>query len=671
MPGNQLKISTPLSELSGVGESTKLALARLGLFNVADLLTYLPFRLEDRSKLVPINQLKIDEEVVISGVVKNVSSRKSKRGVLIIQATVEDETGKIPALWFNQRYLLRQLQPNQPIMLFGSKKLAPPLGNPLMVKAIISHPSVVPIYRSTKGLSQGVIRRLLTQVRPVMDNLSDLLPEEILSREQLPTRSAVLPRCHFEPTESDLTAAKQLLAFEELVLLGLSILQAKNKRQQQSSQAIKVDDNSLKMFADTLPFQLTDGQRRAAWEIIQDLAKGSPMNRLLYGEVGSGKTVVALLAAIAVIRSGRRVAFLAPTTTLAWQQASTAEKLLEPLGIKTALLTASQKDDYTNADLIIGTHALLQNSVQIDQLGLAIVDEQQRFGVSQRQHFLRNQPALPLLMMTATPIPRSLAQTVFGHLQISYLTDKPVHQQRVETIIFKETQRTGIEREIKNRISRGEPGYVICPLIESAETEETFDNIFQTERKAIKSELGRLTKDFPTARIAVLHGQLKAANKEQILRDFRAGEVDILLSTTVVEVGIDNPDASWILIEEADCFGLAQLHQLRGRVGRGAKASVCYLADSRTSPIGQERLEIIKKTTDGLKLAEYDLKLRGPGELIGYEQSGLPDLRYADWHELAVVKKAFAAAEKILEDGIDGKSSLAAAIKKFSDQTIA
>jgi ATP-dependent DNA helicase RecG len=366
---------------------------------------------------------------------------------------------------------------------------------------------------------------------------------------------------------------------------------------------------------------------------------------------------VAIIAALAVIRSGRRVVLLAPTLALVSQLAAVTRELLASENVTIAVRTGVVKDDLDAADLVIGTHALLEQSAVLSNVGLVIIDEQHRFGVEERNHLLTQHPNTHLLMMTATPIPRSLAQTIFSHLELTTISGKPTHQQAVETVIFADGRRADVEKEIAVRLARGEPGYVICPLIEAGEQEGADTSL--VERRAVTKELARLKKVFPNRRIAMLHGRLKGVEKEQIITDWRAGAYDILLSTTVVEVGIDNPQASWVLIEEADRFGLSQLHQLRGRVGRGRARSVCFLADSGQSSLGQERLAVIQSTTDGLKLAEEDLRLRGPGELLGVAQSGLPLLRAMQWSDTAAIKKIFTAAQDLLDDvKSDGPKSL-------------
>lgn len=626
--------------------------ARLGVGTVGDLAFFLPSRIEDCSRVMAIAGLRPEEKVVITGVVKSVSSRRSQKGSLIVQAIIEDASGKLPALWFNQRYVIRFLQPGQTVVLYGQKKLMKALNNPFFVEKIIDQAGIWPVYPATAGLTQAAIRKAISQIRPVVESVPDVLPSSIRELLHLPSRSEALVACHFNPTEAALLSVRRLLDAEDLYQLATGIISAKKELSRQTIEATVIELEQIKQFIGQLLFTLTDSQRRAAWEIIQALGQEQPMNRLLYGEVGSGKTAVAVIAALAVIRSGRRVVLLAPTLALVSQLAAVTRELLASEGVTIAVRTGVVKEDLAAANLIIGTHALLEQSAAMSNVGLVIIDEQHRFGVEERNHLLTQHPNTHLLMMTATPIPRSLAQTIFSHLELTTISGKPAHQQAVETVIFSDDRRTDIEREIAVRLNRGEPGYVICPLIDAADhgASDAADTLLNSERRAVTKELARLKKVFPNRQIAMLHGRLKGTEKEQIITDWRAGVYDILLSTTVVEVGIDNPQASWVLIEEADRFGLSQLHQLRGRVGRGQAQSVCFLADSAQSSLGRERLAVIKATNDGLKLAEEDLRLRGPGELLGVAQSGLPLLRAMQWSDTAAIQQIFTAAQDLLDD---------------------
>lgn len=648
---NPLQLNDSVEKLPGAGGYVVKQLKKLKVVTIRSLLELIPRRLEDRSQLSLINQLSFSQPSVIAGVIESVHPRRSKRGVLIIQAKISDLSGSINALWFNQRYLLSQLKEGVEVMIFGEKRIAPSLGNPFFVKKIITELEVTPIYPTTAGLYQATIRRLVSAAQPLISQFKDVVPEEIRRQYNLPTRAKAIEDSHFAHELEPIEQAKKLLAFEELLVLSVQVLQAKKERLALAATPIKINPEHLRTVVAALPFKLTSGQRQAAWQIIQDLATSAPMYRLLYGEVGSGKTAVAIIAAAAVCKEGRQVIWLNPTAILATQQAQTLQSILVPLGLKVALVTATKKDDLTNADIVVGTHALLEPKVKFRNLGLIIIDEQHRFGVAQRQVILSKHPETHLLMMSATPIPRTLAQNIFGYLDVTYLLDKPPDQKPVKTVIFGESQRQKVETEIAQKIARSEPGFVICPLIEASATNEL--TLFAAERKAVVAEELRLKKRFPGAKIGVVHGKIPSIAREKIIEKFKTGEINILLSTTVVEVGIDNALATWILIEEADHFGLAQLHQLRGRVGRGKKAAVCYLAETLNSPIAKKRLAVLNQTNDGLKIAEVDLELRGAGELVGSEQSGLPKLKFATFSDKKLIKTVFGIAQKIIDTGLD------------------
>ncbi|MDP3992760.1 MAG: ATP-dependent DNA helicase RecG [bacterium] len=662
---DQLKLTDPILHLPGVGEFLAKKLLNLGVTTIKDLLELIPHRLEDRSQLLSIIRLKPKIPSVIAGTIESVHSRRSQRGVMIVQAKIRDSSGTINALWFNQRYLMGQLRVGLEVMLYGEKRIAPSLGNPFFVKKLISSLEVTPIYPATAGLYQATIRRLITVARPLISQFEDIVPKTFRRDQLLPSRAEAIEAVHFATEPSALEGAKQLLALEELLVLSTQVMLAKKERLAMSSAQLEIDAKELKEVVAALPFELTDGQRRASWQIIQDLRLNHPMYRLLYGEVGSGKTAVAMIAASAVMQNKFQVIWLNPTVILATQQTEALKSIFGPLGLKVVQVSAGIKDDYASADIIVGTHALLEPKIKFKNLGLIIIDEQHRFGVEQRQIVLDRFPTTHLLMMSATPIPRSLAQSIFGHLDITYLLDKPYHQKPVITVVFDEKGRPEVEQEIEKRIGSGQPGFVICPLINEVATNDP--TLFVSERKAVTAEERRLKKRFPKAKIGVVHGKIKSEAREKIIKQFKAGVVDILLSTTVVEVGIDNPLAAWILVEEADRFGLAQLHQLRGRVGRGERESVCYLAQSIETEIAKKRLAVLAETSDGLKIAEADLKLRGPGELVGVEQSGLPQLKYASLSDAPAIKTAFGAAEQILATGLDSYPELKKVVLQHKD----
>jgi ATP-dependent DNA helicase RecG len=656
-----ISLETKLGQLYGVGSVLAEKFERLGVKTVSDLIELLPFRSEDRTNLRDIKDLEFGTDAVIAGSITRVHSRLSKRGSMIIQAALKDSSGSINAVWFNQRYLLKQLAAGQSILLFGQRRLVPSMGNPFFVKKIIPRLEVAPVYPATAGLSQYSIAKLLRQVRPVISQVKDLVPPSAATRLGLPSRRLALEAAHFSPEPATLEAARRLLGFEELLLLCLKALEGKKERQAEKTTPLQIGSKCLATITAQLPWPLSPSQKVVVSEIFRDLERQYPMNRLLYGEVGSGKTAVGMVAVALVAQSGQKALWLAPTTALAHQLARFAQDFGAKLALKTALVTGASKQATGDADIVVGTHALLGEKMRLSNVGLIVIDEQHRFGVEQRGQLLQDCPKAHLLMMSATPIPRTLTHTLFGHLDISYLEGKLSHQQPVKTYVFTDNQRAKAEQHIDERIKLGQPGYVICPLIEPGNNDQT---LFGLERKSVTEELSRLKLRFPQASIALLHGRMKSDEKEEALRRFREGETDVLLATSVVEVGIDNPEASWILIEEADRFGLSQLHQLRGRVGRGKTPSVCFLHNSLAGTNSKERLNVLVTARNGLEIAEADLRLRGPGNIAGADQSGLTGLRYADLSNLGDIKKAYALAESIFDEGINQYPKLRAAIKR-------
>lgn len=651
---------THLLDVPGVGKQTAEKFQKIGVQTVSDLFELLPHRHEDRSVVTPITELQPGVETVISGVITSIHSRLSNRGVFLIQARVEDTSGAILAVWFNQRYLLKSLQVGQPVLLYGTKKIIPPMKNPFFVKKQIPRLEIVGVYPSTEGLTQYAITKTLQAVQSALDHIESLIPSKFLKTTKLGHKSKILREAHFSPSNNTLQKAVEILGFEELFLICIQALYAKSERNRGSAPVI--DTNYLNTFIEYLPFTLTEGQKEAVTAVCNDLQRNVPMNRLLYGEVGSGKTAVAMLASALCIRSKKTVVWLSPTTALADQQFQLLQSSPPEFSFNPALIMGNRKSSTHESTIYVGTHALLNTNFPTDDIGLIIIDEQHRFGVEQRNQLSKRHPNAHVLMMSATPIPRSLAHSLFGYIDFTFMQGKPLHQKPVETKLFMERSRKEVENEIAKRISIGQPGYVICPLIYDSHTSS--ETLFLHERKSITSELTRLRSVFPNAKIGVLHGKLKAAEKEKILMNFKNRSIDILLSTSVVEVGIDNPHATWIMIEEADRFGLSQLHQLRGRVGRGVESSICFLNNSLNTDRSTDRLSVLLDTNSGLVIAEKDLQLRGPGNLAGIEQSGLPLVKYANLTNLEDVKKAYTLAEMVMKEGLENYPRLSDTIKK-------
>ena len=653
-----MNLDTHLSAVKGVGPKTAEQFALAGLETVGQLVTFLPRGYEDFSEVVSIADIRPGKRT-IKARCETISTRRVRRGLQITTATLADTTGKLQAVWFNQPYRKTQLTGHDEFYFSGEFELSYgryQLMNPSAEKVSdvpVSTDRIVPIYRALKGLKSQLVRKVLTELKPLIMMLPETLPETLVQREGLMSYSRALLGLHFPDSTQDIERARERIGFEELFHLQLAAQFNKQANSQLEGWQIPFDQQAVKAFVAQLPFELTGAQRIAAWEIIQDFEKPHPMNRLLQGDVGSGKTVVAGLAARQAATSGFQSALMAPTEILASQHADTLVKLLEPLGLTVGLLTGSVKGKAREMlyeqiasggmDVVVGTHALIQQTVQFHKLGFVAIDEQHRFGVAQRQELLKKSEHLPhLLAMTATPIPRSLALTVYGELDISVLNERPKGRKPIITKIWSPNSRAQLYELIEEQLTTGRQAYVICNLI---------DDNPQNELRSVEAEYKLLnTGPFKHRRIGLLHGKLKPGEKDAVMTAFSRGETDILVSTTVVEVGVDVPNATVMLIENADRFGLAQLHQLRGRVGRSGHQSYCYLVTSSSAKPTQ-RLREVEKSGDGFYLAEVDLKLRGPGEIYGRSQHGDLNLQVATLGDTQLIARAQRAARQFVESG--------------------
>ena len=659
-----MKLTTPLEQIKGVGPKTAQTLTVAGLTTVSDALNFLPRAYDDYSTAVNIADLQ-PGKVTVKARCESVSTRVVRRGLRITTAVLADKSGKVKAVWFNQPYRETQLKSDAEFIFsgqFGMQYNRYQINNPSVelakevAKTTMENASgIQPVYKSIKNLRPKTVQDLMKNIRPIMDFLPETLPENIIQRQKLVSRSEAVKFLHAPKTHEEISRGRERLAFEELFEMILAAQFNKQEQTRLTGWKIPFNKSVVKNFVDQLPFPLTNAQRRAAWQILQDLESDHPMNRLLQGDVGSGKTVVAGLVAAEVAKAGFQTAIMAPTEILAQQHAKTLDELLSPFGVSVALLTGHVKgaarsqllDNLAsgNIDVVVGTHALIQEKVAYHKLGFAVIDEQHRFGVKQRQALLEKSDFMPhLLSMTATPIPRSLALTLYGELDISILDELPSGRQPIQTKIWSPASAPKLYESIENELAKGRQAYVICPLID-----DNPDN----DKKSVEAEYNKLSKTiFSHRRVGLLHGKLPVEEKAEVMQKFADGELDMLVSTTVVEVGVNVPNATVMLIENADNFGLSQLHQLRGRVGRGKHQSFCHLMMSGHDKPSQ-RLREIEKSQDGFYLAEVDLKLRGPGEIYGKMQHGDLNLKIASLADTALIARAQAEAERFVKEGQD------------------
>lgn len=660
-----MKLSTDVSKIKGVGPKIAEQLYAAGLVTVRDLLYFLPRKHEDFTNVVKISDIQ-PGKATIKAHCEKIETRMVRRGLRVTTVVLADDTGKLNAVWFNQPYRAKQLDTSDEFYFSGEFEFQYnryQLTNPSAEQANdlpVQVDRLLPVYRSPKGLKNQTTRKLLDQLRPFMTMVPESLPASIVAAEKLLPRSDALLGMHFPTSAENAAQARERLAFEELFQLILASQLNKQSHAKLEGYHIPFVKKVIQDFVAGLPFALTGAQRRAAWDILQDFAgpveqqaAPIPMNRLLQGDVGSGKTVVAGIAARAAVHSGFQVAFMAPTEILASQHAETLHALLAPFGVRVALLVGSVKGsarkvlyeqiESGEVDVVVGTHALFQDKVRFSKLGFVVIDEQHRFGVEQRQRLLGKAKQLPhLLAMTATPIPRSLALTLYGELEVSVINERPKNRLPIKTKLIAPTSRQLVYGKIDAEIAKGRQAYVICSLI---------DDKPENDIKSVKAEHKKLQNSvFGHRTIGLLHGKLTASEKEEVMQKFKDKKYDILVTTTVVEVGVDVPNASIIMIENADQFGLSQLHQLRGRVGRADHQSYCYLMMSTTNK-PTERLREIETSNDGFYLAEVDLKLRGPGEIYGKAQHGALNLQIATLADTHLIARAQKAAKRFIASG--------------------
>ncbi len=665
-------LGSPLTELKGVGEEQARKFAVLGIKTLGGLVEHYPRRYDDYSTVTPIGKLR-PGAVTIEAAIKQVKGRRVRRGLHITEAIASDDTGSVRLIWFNQPYRAGAIKSDQRYFVSGQYELGRgrfAIMNPSMEMVSdlpINTARILAVYRSTKGLTSRQIRLAVYQALPLIENIPETLPLWVVKEQQLLSRAEALIAIHMPSSVEKLAAARRRLGFEEVFQLSLASLLNKQENQNEPALRIPFQEELAQEFVRHLPFTLTDTQRRAVWQAYLDLQKPYPMNRLIEGDVGSGKTVVATMVALMAIEQGWQVAFMAPTELLARQHADTIHALLSPLGkedlvtMLVGALSASQKAKARTAiksgkaGFVVGTQALIQEKVDMHKLALIIIDEQHRFGVEQRKLLMAKADHMPhVLSLSATPIPRSLALTLYGELDISLLTEKPADRKPIITSIISPNARAGLYGKIDEELAAGRQMFVVCPLISPAEEimeAETakargLPPIMSSAEKAYE-ELR--SKNFKHRRVGLLHGKLKPAEKQAVMERFVRHELDILVATTVIEVGVDVPNATIMLIENAEHFGLAQLHQLRGRVGRSHHQGYCYLLlDDSGAP--SRRLRALEQSNDGFSLAELDLSLRGPGAIYGTAQHGSLDLRVAQLTDTELITSARESAQKLLQE---------------------
>ena len=656
-----------------MGPKTAEVLKKAGIKTLRDFFYNLPRDYESFQAAGTIAEMR-PGKVVVRGKIDSLSTRQARRRRLsITEGVVRDNTGAVKVVWFNQSYRARQFSPEKEYYFSGTYELKNgrwQLTSPsaALVADIDPSSALSPIYVAHGALKSHDFRKLANGARDKFASIPDLLPTVAAG-----TRREALFRAHFPETTKEITEAREYLAYEELFELILAAKLNRRENEKLKAETIPFSAEKIREFVGQLPFNLTNAQRRATWEIFQNMEQGTPMNRLLQGDVGSGKTMVAAMSAYAAVLAGKQVALIAPTAILATQHYEGLGPLLGKFGVKTALLTGATKHKSElkkqiaagEVDLVVGTHALLTDDTEFADLALVIIDEQHRFGVEQRQKLVLKSPAKfapHLLSMTATPIPRSLQLTVFGDLDVSVLNELPKGRQPIETRILTEVEtKERLYPQILETVHAGQQVYWICKAIEDSNV---------SEATSVKTRAKKLQSLFPKLKIEFLHGKMKPLEKDEIMERFSRGEINVLVSTTVVEVGVDVPNATLMVIENAESYGLAQLHQLRGRVGRGTVKSFCYLLTSGDAEPSR-RLRELEKSSDGFHLAEVDLKLRGPGEIYGSLQHGALDLRIASLSDTKLIARAQADVVKFLQndENMLKYKELMAGTKKYQQLT--
>ncbi len=657
--------------VKGVGPLRAKALEILNIRTMYDLLTHYPRSYEDQRNVTPIAQARIDEQVVLVGRLSNINFRTA-RNLKILDAILTDSSGSIQITWFNQEYLLKKFKTGTRLMVIGKIKVnawSEALSISQINSFAILEPDeeislgIKPVYASTAALNQSFFRVAIKNLLEKMPPIPEILPAELISEMNLMPLDAAIRAIHFPADELQLSEARRRLAFDELFLIQCGLMLIKRQsREEQCGIICKKNGALVNKLLTSLPFKLTGDQSKTFATVAQDMESKFPMRRLIQGDVGSGKTVIAMLALVKAVENGYQGAFMAPTEILANQHFETFTKMLSGLSVKIGFLSAKvtrskkMREEIYNQissgelDIIIGTHALLQEGVNFAKLGLIITDEQHRFGVAQRAALSKKSAGVPdMIVMTATPIPRTMTLTIYGDLDVSLIKELPPGRKPIKTYVKTIRNRKKVYEFVLNEILQGRQAYVVCPLIERSESEKL--NYIDPAEEIFEKLSRGVFKDIPCA---LIHGKLKPSDKDNIMTRFRDGEIKLLVSTTVIEVGVDVPNATVMVIENAERFGLSQLHQLRGRVGRGSEKSYCILVSNSKQGDAKTRLDLMETTADGFELAEQDLKLRGPGEFFGESQHGLPDLKVANvFRDIQTLIEARNAAEKFIANSAD------------------
>ena len=663
-----MQLDSSVRYISGIGETRAKAFEKAGVFTVRDLLEYFPRRYENRGETRKLFDLPDGETAsVVVRIDSSPKEGRGKSGKYYVRVSSSDDTGTLYMTFFNQKWIAKTLSPGRVFRVYGKISMGQygrDTVNPALEPYIPGMKGIYPVYPLSGALTQNLVAKAASQALPLADEIPDVLPQELQRQFALLHKPQAIKLMHSPQSESDVAAASRTLAFEELTVFQLALRRMRSGRDDRVSHAMTQKDTGVRTFFRNLPFPLTGAQQRAVKEIFADLQRPVPMMRLVQGDVGSGKTVLAVAAAYLCAKNGLQSAVMAPTEILARQHYATFEKMLSPYGINVLLITggmtAAQKRNARaaiadgTADVVIGTNAVIQSGVDFNDLALAVTDEQHRFGVLQRSELVNKGAGGKTphtLVMSATPIPRTLSLILYGDLDISILDERPPGRQKVVTKAVSSAERAAVNSFLTSEKQKGHQIFVVCPLVEESEL---------TEAESATERFEQIQKELPDFRCGLLHGKMKQKDKDEVMERFRTHELDLLVSTTVIEVGVDVPNATVMVVENAERFGLSTLHQLRGRIGRGTQRSYCILISGADSERARERLDTMCRTDDGFEIARTDLKLRGPGDFFGERQSGELRFKVASSADMPLVEQTRAAVDVILENGLLEREDYAA-----------